>query len=215
MNDANLLDAFSAWTDESDPQAATADALTGLLRHDPAARRQLVGLALLESSLHRLHMPAPLPWWRHPRRLGGWPALILIVAALGGSIYWQRAVEPPAVDPQGPSRAHLPSPIEMNVTEGSPRKLNLPDGSMIVARPGSRLKVQPLDDVGSAYEVELRAGSADFQLIAGCRSFTVITPYGSVQAQGPRFTITVDTANKCLAVVGPLTAVRNRRFAGP
>jgi ferric-dicitrate binding protein FerR (iron transport regulator) len=223
MSDAALTEAFSAWADGAEGEAATADAadvLVRLLGQDPAARGELVEYALLEATLHRAYPPIALPWWRRPMRFRGWGgALIIGLALLGWGVAWLVSrptliiaayVDAGSVRVGGKVATELPAETDLVVAENAPAMLRLRDGSMITAKPGSRLRVRPLDGEGSAYEVELRAGGAEFRLVPGCRSFTVTTPFGSARAQGPWFGVSVDTPRRRNKLDGPLKTFDQR-----
>ncbi len=211
MSEATLSDAFDAWADGSVDDAAAATQIVDLLRTGVSTRRDLVECALLEVALYRIHpVPRP-PWWRRPVRLGGWRgASLLAVILIGGlclqtSLNWQPVfgrVSSGHLRADGCKTTNLRALTEVEVSDESSASVQLKDGSTFTAEPGSRFRIKPLNDDGRAYEFFLHSGRSEFHLIPGCRSFTVLTPYGDVQAVGPHFSVEIDTANKTLKLSG-------------
>jgi ferric-dicitrate binding protein FerR (iron transport regulator) len=223
--DAELFEAFSAWADGSaslDTDIEAIDALAALLGRDAAARAELVQYALLEVALHHVFTGIPLPWWRRPLGPGGVAGVLLVVFGLVGGAIALRSGDGPQVvaRPQNIGRVEagevqvggkiatdVLGGADLVVPAGSPATLRLRDGSAIIVKPGSRLRITPLDDVGSGFEVGLPAGGAEFRLVNGHREFRVVTPFGGMRAQGPHFSVSVDEEKRALTLAGPLVSL--------
>lgn len=227
MAEADVLDAYWAWADGSgfpDAEAEAGDALGTLLRRGPAARRQVVECALLEAALYRVYLapPPPLPWWRKPLGPGGWAGgVVLLLGIIGGAIAWQReparaptiSEDPPRVVATvaggnlrvgGKASNDVLSSTELEVPADGPVTIRLRDGSTILLRPGSRLRMRRLDDVDRGFEFDFSSGGGDFRLVPGHRELHVVTPFGSVIATGPNFSASIDGANRRIVFDGPL-----------
>jgi hypothetical protein len=227
MNNASVQEAFASWTDDSDiadanDGFAAAGTLVELLNRDAAGRDAFVDCALLEITIYQAHghgfppPPPPKPSPRFgPRPWGG--ALVLLVATTLALTMWRGdRTRPSAMAPRGQLTATvadatpvLPPGTDVDVPDGRPLRVYLRDGSLIVVEPNTRLRIQPLDDEGHGYRLELRTGSAEFDLIPGCRPFTVVTPFGSAQALGPQFAISVNPAARSMAFDGPMRALED------
>jgi hypothetical protein len=225
--EADVLDAYCAWADgpgTPDAEAEAGDALASLLRRGPAARREVVEYALLDAALYRVYLapPPPLPWWRRPLGPGGWTAgIVLLVGIIGGTVAVQRgsggptsftAEKPRAVASvasgilrvAGKSSGDVLTLSELEVPADAPATIRLRDGSTIVVHAGSKLRMRRLDNVDRGFEFDFRTGGADFRLVPGHRELVVLTPFGSVQATGPNFSVSVDQQNHRIQYAGPL-----------
>jgi len=220
MNSVSVEEVFARWTDEVDATDgfAAAGTLVDLLDRDAVARHAFVECALLEVTIHQAHghgfpPPAPKPSPRFgPRPWGG--ALVLLLATTLAVTTW-RGARPRKVPPGQPAAMVadatpiLPTETDVDAPDGRPLRVYLRDGSLIVVEPGTRLRIQPLDDEGLGYRLELRTGSAEFDLVPGCRPFTVVTPFGSARALGPQFAISVNPAARSMAFDGPMRALED------
>jgi hypothetical protein len=232
--EADVLEAYCAWADGSglpDAEAEAGDALATLLRRGgPAARREVVEYALLEAALHRVYFaaPPPLSWWRRPLGPRGWAAaIVLVIGAIGGVIAWQSGRDGRVITEEelprvvasvgsgnlrvgGKTSSDVLSSTDLEVPAGAPATIRLRDGSTILLRPGSKLRMRRLDDVDRGFEFLFRSGGGDFRLVPGHRELRVVTPFGSVQATGPNFTVSVDDTHRTIQYEGPL-----RLYAAP